>query len=118
MNVNVNHPSVMKFLSDITNTIASNSGIEGYFEMTQEKKTTVWYTVFKIIKNVTDKRVRIGELEFRALLVALWKKNEENENYEIAAILNDINKNFDLIKDVSKPIKTTKKPKTDTKSNE
>jgi hypothetical protein len=51
-------------------------------------------------------------------LVALWKKNEESENYEVAAILNDIIKNYDSINELNKPLKTIKKPlKSEKKSN-
>ena len=117
MNVNVNHPSVLKFLSDITNNIISNITIEDYFGLSQEKKTAISYVVYKIIKNTTEKRVNIGEAEFKALLVALWKKNEESENYEVAAILDDVIKNHDTIKEVCKPIKTIKKSRVDKKSN-
>jgi hypothetical protein len=74
--------------------------------------------VFKIIKSNTEKRVNLGDTEFRAFLVALWKKNEENENYEVAAILNDIIKNYESINELSKPLKTIKKPtKTERKPN-
>ncbi len=117
MNANINHPSVIKFLSDITNSIVSGISVEEYFTMSQEGKTALNYAVFKIIRGNTDKRVNIGENEFKALLVALWKKNEENENYEVAAILNDINKNYDSIKEITKPIKNIKKSRVDKKSN-
>jgi hypothetical protein len=117
MNANINHPSVIKFLSDLTTNIVSSISIENYFNISEESKTALNYAVFKIIKGSTDKRVNIGENEFKALLVALWKKNEEAENYEIAEILNGIIKNYDSIKEVAKPIKTVKKPKIDKKSN-
>jgi hypothetical protein len=117
MSANINHPSVIKFLSDLTTNIVSSISVENYFEMSEDSKTALNYAVFKIIKNSTDKRVNIGETEFKALLVALWKKNEEAENYEVAAILNGINKNYDSIKEICKPIKTLKKPKIDKKSN-
>ena len=83
-----------------------------------KKKSTISYTVFKIIKSNTEKRVNLGDLEFRAFLVALWKKNEESENYEVAAILDHIIKNYDSINEITKPLKTIKKPaKIDKKTN-
>jgi hypothetical protein len=119
MNANINHPSVIKFLSDITNNIVSSISIENYFGLAQDSKLALSYAVFKIIKSNVDKRAVLGETEFRALLVALWKKNEESENYEVAAILNDINKNFDSIKEICKPTKTIKKTsRTDKKTND
>jgi hypothetical protein len=110
MNVNVNHPSIVKFLSDITNNIVSNISIDQYFTLTEEKKSALTYAVFKIIKSSSEKRVTLGDNEFKAFLVALWKKNEESENYEVAAILNDIIKNYDSINELNKPLKTIKKP--------
>lgn len=118
MSANVNHPSVIKFLSDITNSIVSSISIDDYFAMTQESKLALSYAVYKIIRNNVDKRTNLGELEFKTLLVALWKKNEDSENYEVAAILNDINKNYDSIKEICKPAKTIKKPRTDKKPND
>jgi hypothetical protein len=118
MNVNVNHPSIVKFLSDITNNIVSNISIDQYFTLTEEKKSALSYAVFKIIKSSSEKRVTLGDNEFKAFLVALWKKNEESENYEVAAILNDIIKNYDSINELNKPLKTIKKPlKSEKKSN-
>jgi len=117
MSPNINHPSVIKFLSEITSNIVSSISIENYFEMSEDSKTALNYAVFKIIKGNTEKRVKIGEIEFKALLVALWKKNEEAENYEVAAIINNINKNYDSIKEICKPIKTVKKLKIDRKPN-
>jgi hypothetical protein len=118
MNVNVNHPSVIKFLSDITNNIVSNISIDQYFTLSEEKKSALTYAVFKIIKSSCEKRVNLGDNEFKAFLVALWKKNEESENYEVAAILNDISKNYDSINELTKPLKSIKKPiKTEKKSN-
>ena len=117
MSPNVNHPSVIKFLSDITANIVSSISIENYFEMSEESKLALNYAVFKIIKSNTEKRVNLGENEFKSLLVALWKKNEESENYEVAAILDGINKNYDSIKEICKPIKTKKTPKIDKKPN-
>jgi hypothetical protein len=117
MSANINHPSVIKFLSDLTSNIVSSISIENYFGMSEESKTALNYAVFKIIKNSTDKRVNIGETEFKALLVALWKKNEDAENYEVAAILDGVIKNYDSIKEICKPIKTKKTPKIDKKPN-
>lgn len=118
MEINVNHPSVIKFLSDITQNIVSNVSVESYFELSEEKKFGVSYAVLKLIKATSENRVKLGELEFRALLSALWKKNEENENYEVAAILNHINKNYDSLKEMTAPKKRTRRePKTDKINN-
>lgn len=118
MSANVNHPSVIKFLSEITNNIVSSISIDNYFETPQESKLAISYAVYKIIKSNVENRLNIGEPEFKAFLVALWKKNEESENYEVASILNDIIKNYDSIKEICKTTKPIKKTRTDKKPND
>lgn len=118
MNLNINHPSIIKFLSEITNNIISNISIDQYFTLSEEKRSELSYVVFKIIKSNSEKRITLGDNEFKAFLLTLWKKNEESENYEVASILNDIIKNYDSINELVKPLKTIKKPiKTEKKPN-
>lgn len=112
MNININHPSVIQFLSEITQNIVSNVSVENYFKLTEENKLVISYSALKLIKNSVDKRTKLNDLEFRALIAALWKKNEENENYEIAAILNHISKNYESINDI---IKTSRRSKRELK---
>ena len=60
------------------------------------------------MKNAVKVRAKLTDLELRSFVSVLWKKNEESENYEFAAILNDIAENFDAVNDVtSKPTKRT-----------
>lgn len=101
--ININNPSVIKFISDITNTIVSNIAVDHYFSLTHEKKMNLLYAVFKLIKTTSETRVKLDDIQFRAFLSALWKRNEESENYEIAAILFDIINNYDAIKEFIKP---------------
>jgi hypothetical protein len=101
--INVNNPSVIKFISDITNTIVSNIAVDHYFSLSKDKKMNLLYAVFKIIKTTSETRVKLDDLQFRAFLSALWKRNEESENYEIAAILFDIINNYEAIKEFIKP---------------
>ena len=111
--ININNPSVIKFISDITNTIVSNIAVDHYFSLTQEKKMNLLYAVFKLIKTTSETRVKLDDIQFRAFLSALWKRNEESENYEIAAILFDIINNFDAIKEFTKqPVKRRRKEAT------
>lgn len=114
MNLDINHPSVVQFLSEITQNIVSNISIEDYFSLTEEKKLAVSYAVLKLTKSATDKRIKLGDLEFRALLAALWKKNEDSENYEVADILNRISKNYDTMAEL---IKTQKRVRRDLKTD-
>jgi len=105
MKVNINHPSFISFLDNVTNTILSNISVENYFKLTQEKKMSVLYTVFKLMKKSLSVRAKLTDMEMRAFISVLWKKNEEIENYEFAAILNDISNNFDAVNEFTKTIK-------------
>lgn len=119
MKIDINHPSVVQFLSEITQNIISNISIENYFDLSEEKKMGISYVVLKLIKNSSEKRVKLSDNEFLALLAALWKKNEENENYEVADILNRISKNYDTMSDLIKPQKRVRRViKADKPSND
>lgn len=105
MNVNINHPSFISFLDNVTTSILSNVTIENYFKLTPDKKLGVQYMVFKLMKNAVKVRAKLSDNELRSFVSVLWKKNEESENYEFAAILNDIAQNFDKVNEVTKPVK-------------
>ena len=105
MKVNVNHPSFISFLDNVSNNILSNISIDNYFSLSHEKKMGVLYMVFKLMKKSISVRATLTDLEMRSFVSVLWKKNEELENYEFAAILNDIANNFDAVNDSIKPIK-------------
>jgi hypothetical protein len=106
MNVNINHPSFISFLDNVTLSILSNVTVNNYFSLTQDKKLGVQYMVLKLMKNAVKVRAKLSDLETRSFVSVLWKKNEEAENYEFAAILNDIAQNFDAVNEVtSKPTK-------------
>jgi len=110
MKVNVNHPSFISFLENVTETILSNVSVENYFTLPQEKKTSLLYMVFKLMKNSVKVSVSLTDEELISFIVVLWKKNEESENYEFAAILKDISNNFEAINEFTKPVK--KQPRT------
>lgn len=105
MNVNINHPSFISFLDNVTSTILSNVTVENYFKLSTDKKIGVQYMVFKLMKNAVKVRAKLSDSELRSFVTILWKKNEESENYEFAAILNDISQNFDTVNEVTKPVK-------------
>jgi hypothetical protein len=106
MKVNVNHPSFIAFLENVTETILSNISVETYFSLPQDKKMGVLYMVFKLMKNSVKVSTKLTDMELRSFVTVLWKKNEEAENYEFAAILNDIANNFDSVNEFNKePVK-------------
>lgn len=118
MRVNVNHPSFIQFLDNISNTILSNIKTETYFSLTQEKKNSVQYMVYKLMKNSLKVKAKLTDSEFKSFIGVLCKKNEIMENYEFAAILKDITNNFENVVEKTKPIKRkTRKIKTDIPNN-
>lgn len=113
MKVNVNHPSFISFLETISNNVLSAIKIDDYFNLNHDKKLSVSFTVLSLIKNSAKIKANLSEEELKNFIVVLCKKNEEKENYEFAAVLNDVVKNYDVIKDLSesakKPTKSSKK---------
>ena len=106
MNVNINHPSFISFLENVSTSILSNVTVNNYFSLTPDKKLGVQYMVLKLMKNAVKVRAKLTDNELRSFVSVLWKKNEETENYEFASILNDIAQNFESVNEVtSKPTK-------------
>jgi hypothetical protein len=119
MNINLNHPSFIAFLENMTNNILSNVTVENYFKISTEKKLGIQYMVFKLIKSSISHRAKLSDDELKSFLVVLWKRNEESENYEFAGILRDITNNFDTVSEhiTQKTIKRKIKTKTDNTEN-
>jgi hypothetical protein len=118
MRVNVNHPSFITFLDNVTTTILSNITVENYFQLSSDKKLGVQYAVLKLMKTAVKVRVKLTDLELRSFVVVLCKKNEESENYEFSSILNDISINFEKINEAVKPTKRVRTIKTEKPENE
>ena len=59
MNVNINHPSFIAFLENVTASILSNISVENYFKLTNDKKLAVQYMVFKLLKNSMELEVNV-----------------------------------------------------------
>ena len=118
MKVNVNHPSFISFLDNVTTNILSHITIENYFTINSDKKLAVQYMVYKLMKNSVQNRTKLTDDEMKSFLTVLWKKNEESENYELAAILKDILNNFETVNEFTKtPKRLPKTVKTDKKPN-
>lgn len=109
MKVNVNHPSFISFLENVTTTILAHVTVDNYFTLSSDKKLNIQYTVLKMMKNSVNLRAKLSDNELRSFVVVLCKKNEETENYEFAAILKDISNNFDSINESTKPSKRQSK---------
>jgi hypothetical protein len=109
MTVNINHPTFIAFLEQVTNKILSGVSVENYFNLSQEKKLRIQYMVFKLMKNLTKMRGKFNDSELKSFVNILCKKNEEYENYEFSGILNDISNNFDKINELTITKKRTNK---------
>lgn len=109
MKVNVNNPSFIAFLESVTNNILSSIKIDDYFTLTKDKKLTLSFTVLNLLKNSAKIKANFSDSELKAFITVLRKKNEEIENYEFAAVLDDVIKNYDVITDLSNPTKKTPK---------
>ena len=109
MKVNINHPSFISFMETVSSSILSNVTVSNYFNLSQDKKMGVLYMVFNLMKKSLSVIAKLTDLELRSFVSVLWKRNEEAENYEFAAILNDIAQNFDAVNEFTKtPKKTTR----------
>lgn len=97
MSINVNHPSFISFLDNVTKTIFSEIDIKNYFNISIDKRTKIQKATLLILKKSLKTRALIGDTEIKAFVIVLQKKNEESENYEFSAILKDIILNFDEI---------------------
>jgi hypothetical protein len=118
MNVNVNHPTYILFLDNVTNGILSNVTVNTYFSIVPEKRIKVQHIVLKLMKNLIKSRGKFSDSEIKSFILILMKKNEENENFELSAILRDISNNFEIVNELSKPVKKPMKViKTDTTEN-
>jgi hypothetical protein len=117
MKVNVNHPSFISFLENVSNNILSAIKIEEYFSLSSDKKMAVSFTVLNLLKNSAKVKANLTDTELKSFVVVLCKKNEENENYEFAAVLNDVIKNYDAINELSDstkvPVKKVRKSNSD-----
>jgi len=111
MKVNVNHPSFISFLENISQNILSAIKIEDYFNLSNEKKLTVSYTVLNLLKNSAKVKANLSDEDLKNFIAVLCKKNEDAENYEFAAVLNDVVKNFDTVNKLNPSPKKKPTPK-------
>jgi len=100
MSINVNHPSFITFLDNVTKTILSEIDIKNYFNITPDKRIKLQKATFILLKKSLKTRALVTDTEIKAFVIILQKKNEESEYYEVSAILKDIIINFDDINQV------------------
>lgn len=118
MNINVNQPSFISLLNQLTNNILSNVDLKNYFSLTLQKKLSVSYVVLKLLKTALAPRAKLSDRELKFMVNVLLKKNEEMEHFEIAAVLHHIYDNFDMINEYTTPKKRTIKQSNNIQINE
>ncbi len=117
MKIDINHPSFANFIENVINNITTNVHVDKYFGISNEQKLGEQLKVFKIMNNSLRSGIKLSELEYKSFVNILWRKSEENEKYELSAILKDLLENFSGIYEVTKPIKkTTRKIRTNNKN--
>jgi len=96
-----NNPTLINSFNNILSTILSSVSLENYFTLDQDKKNTVLYTVLNLLKNnIKPSKIKqsdIDDEDFKKILAILCKGYEENENYEVSALLNDIKNNYEKL---------------------
>ncbi len=108
--MNINNTTFLAYLNNImTNILSKNIRAKDYFILNDEQKLTIMYTVFKLLKS--NMKININDDSFKAFIIVLRKKNEIDENYEFAAILNDTIKNLSKIINIFNEKKTEIKKK-------
>tara|TARA_B110000444_G_scaffold192725_1_gene182679 strand:+ start:974 stop:1321 length:348 start_codon:yes stop_codon:yes gene_type:complete len=105
INVDINHPSFVQLIDKINNKVSQSIEVTRYFSLTKDKQRGLSYLALKVVTLTIGGKIKITENELLSLITILWKKNEEKENYEMAAIFKYIMENF-------KGIYSSVKPKT------
>lgn len=109
INVDINHPSFVQLIEKINNKVVTNIDVNRYFSLAEDKKRGLSYLALKLVNSSVGARIKMTENELLSLVTILWKKNEESENYELAAIFKNIMENFNVIYSSIKPAKRTRK---------
>jgi hypothetical protein len=104
-----NHASWNKLIEKTNTSVLTQIGVDRYFKLTEDKRRGVSYLTLKLVRNSITKNISIGENELLAFITILWKKNEEMENYELAAIFKNIMENYKVIYNSVKPVKKVRK---------
>jgi hypothetical protein len=109
INVDVNHPSFVQLIEKINSKVVGSIDISKYFKLTEDKRRGLSYLALKLVNNSVGSKIKMTENEFLSLVTILWKKNEELENYELAAIFKYSMENFSKIYSSIKPVKRVRK---------
>lgn len=111
---NINHPTVVTFMTNVSKHIQETLTLNEYFKLTSERRKVITSAAFKMVKNSIPNNVKFTDEQIKSFLNALLAKNEESENYELSAVMKNILDNYDSL---NKP-KTRRPKKTNKKTGE
>jgi hypothetical protein len=97
MKINVNHPSFISFIDNVTKNILSEIDINNYFSNPPDRRLKLQKGTLTVLKKNLKTRALVSDNEIKGFVMVLQKKNEQIENYEVSGILKDIILNFDSI---------------------
>ena len=103
------YTTFVSFIENVNKNILSNITSEKYFLLTNDKKLAFQYIVLKLILKSVRVRAKLTNSELLDFTKILKSKNEEQENYEFACVLNDITINFDSLCEMAKSTPAVRK---------
>lgn len=108
---NINHPTVVAFMLNVSNHIQETLTLKEYFNLTSKRRNVITSAAFKMVKNSIPNNVKFTDEQIKSFLHTLLVKNEEIENYELSAVMKNILDNYDSLNKppTRRPKKTTKK---------
>jgi len=108
-NTNLNHPSLLQFIDKTNSKVVSDIDVSKYFSLSEDKKRGISYLTLKLVMNSLIGKLQLKDDQLLSLITILWKRNEESENYEMAAVYKYIMGNFSKIYSSLKPVKRVRK---------
>jgi hypothetical protein len=109
INVDINHPSFIALIEKVNAMILQNISVDKYFSLSEDKKRGLSYLSLKLVNNSMKSKVKLTDNELLSFITILWKRNEEFENYELAAVMKNIMENFTTIYKSIQPKPRTRK---------
>lgn len=94
MKLSTTNASFSLFLDLISKTLNKNFDFSNYFNLSQERKSSVKSNTLKLIKNLINNKLPLNDdNDFVDFIKELIKRNDTTENYELNGVLKDILEN-------------------------
>jgi len=94
----IKNTTFINYIDNVIKNITKKYNVKNYFNLNDEQKLSIIYSVFTQLK--TNTKISVISNDFKTLIVILTKKCEKDENYEMASLLSSINKKFDSLSDI------------------